>query len=408
MPETFVIIGAGLAGATAAFTLRSEGFTGKVVLIGQEKYAAYERPPLSKSYLKGEKSLADVMVRPENHYAEQQIETRFGLSVTQLDTESQHVVLDNGERIHYDKLLIATGTRNRKLKIPGANLAGVYDLRSIEDADQIRQEAISGRKAVLIGMGFIGAEVAATLRQLGVAVTVVEPQEIPFALSLGKEIGHTLIAIHRENGVEMFLGEQASILEGDAGQVKRVVTDKGRRLECDFVVVGIGVEPVVDFLAESGVKLENGIVVNEYCQTNVPNILAAGDVANHYHPLANKYMRVEHYQNAISQGIVAAKNMLGKTESYQEVHWLWSDQYQYNIQYGGFKGAWDNFVLRGSLEARNFIGYYLKDNTIQSAVSINRAKDLKLTMMLIAKGKAVNPNDLQDESVNLKSLLKSA
>ena len=199
------------------------------------------------------------------------------------------------------------------------------------------------------------------------------------------------------------------VLESDgAGRVKKVITNTGRQLECDFVVVGIGVEPVMDFLAGTGVKLKNGIVVNEYCQTNVPNIFAAGDVANHYHPLAQKSMRVEHYQNAISQGIAAAKNMLGKQEPYQEVHWLWSDQYEYNLQYGGFHGAWDSFVVRGSLQARDFIGFYLQGNVIGAAVSINRNKDMKLTLRLIEKQIPVTATSLQDESVNLKSLLKPA
>jgi 3-phenylpropionate/trans-cinnamate dioxygenase ferredoxin reductase component len=405
--QTFVIVGAGLAGVTATFALRDEGFTGNIVLIGAEPQAPYERPPLSKKYLKGDVQFEELRLRPESHFAEKNIETCFGSSVDHIDTQSQTLNLSNGESICYDKLLIATGTRNRKLKIPGADLAGVCDLRELGDADRIRQEAQSGRKAVLVGMGFIGSEVAATLQQLGVNVTIVEPQEIPFAQSLGKDIGRLLTDIHRERGVVMHFGEFVVGLEGDStGRVKRVITHSGLQLDCDFVVVGIGVEPVTDFLAGTGVKLENGIVVNEYCQTNVPNIFAAGDVANHYHPLPQKHIRVEHYQNAISQGTAAAKNMLGKQDIYQEVHWLWSDQYEYNLQYGGFQGAWDTFVVRGSFEARDFIGFYLQGNTIQAAVSMNRSKDMKLSLRLIEKRVAVSASDLQDENVNLKGLLK--
>ena len=212
MSETFVIVGAGLAGVTAAFSLRDEGFAGNIILISAEHKAPYERPPLSKKYLKGEVSFDDIKLRPENHFAEKNIDLRFGSSVSQIDTQAQTVSLTNSESIHYDKLLIATGTRNRKLKISGADLAGIYDLRNAEDADAIRKEAQAGRQAVLVGMGFIGSEVAATLRQLGVNVTIVEPLPIPFAKSLGEDLGRLLVDIHRERGVVIYLGEGVASL----------------------------------------------------------------------------------------------------------------------------------------------------------------------------------------------------
>lgn len=404
MSPAMVIIGANLAGGVAALTLREEGFDGKVVLIGAEPHPPYERPPLSKKYLHGEKSLAEITLRPLAYYAEQNIETRLGVWARRVDPQAKVVELENGERIPYDKVLIATGVRNRSLAVPGANLPGIYSLRDVADADVIRKEGVAGRKAVLIGMGFIGSEVAATLRQLGVEVAVVEPLKLPLAHILGEEMGRVFESFHREHGVQMYFEESATGFEGD-NRVRRVVTKSGRQLECDFVVVGVGVEPVTEVIAGTGVKLDNGIVVDEYCQTNIEGIYAAGDVARHYHPLVGRHIRVEHYQNAISQGQAAARNMLGKQQPYAEVHWFWSDQYDYNIQYAGFHGEWDQFVVRGSLEQWNFVGFYLRDQRIIAAVAINRPKDLRLAMPLIQAKVPVDVKNLADESVKLRSLL---
>lgn len=404
MSSAMVIIGANLAGGVAAITMRDEGFTGPVILIGAEPHLPYERPPLSKKYLQGEKSLAEITLRPLDFYAERNIETRLGVRASRVDPQARVVELENGERIPYDKVLIATGVRNRKLPLPGADLPGIYSLREAAEADVIRQEAVAGRKAVLVGMGFIGSEVAATLRQRGVEVAVVEPLKLPLAHILGDEVGRVFESFHREHGVQLYFEEFAARFEGDS-RVQRVITQTGRQLECDFVVVGVGVEPVTEVVAGTGVKLDNGIVVDEYCQTNLEGIYAAGDVARHYHPLIGRHIRVEHYQNAISQGQAAARNMLGKPQAYAEVHWFWSDQYDYNIQYAGFHDQWDDFVVRGSLEQRNFIGFYLKNQRIGAAVALNRPKDLRLTMPLIEAKTPLEVKDLADESVKLRSLL---
>ncbi|MBE7554572.1 MAG: FAD-dependent oxidoreductase [Anaerolineales bacterium] len=404
MSQAMVIVGANLAGGVAALTLREEGFTGKVILIGAEPHPPYERPPLSKKYLQGEKSLAEITLRPLAYYAEQNIETRLGVRARRVDPQAKVVELENGERIPYDKVLIASGVRNRSLVVPGADLPGIYSLRDVADADVIRKEGVAGRKVVLAGMGFIGSEVAATLRQRDVEVAVVEPLKMPLAHILGEEMGRVFESFHREHGVQMYFDELVTGFEGD-NQVRRVITRSGRQLECDFVVVGVGVEPVTEVVAGTGIKLDNGIVVDEYCQTNIEGIYAAGDVARHYHPLVGRHIRVEHYQNAISQGQAAARNMLGKQQPYTEVHWFWSDQYDYNIQYAGFHGEWDQFVVRGSLEQRNFVGFYLRDQRIIAAVAINRPKDLRLTMPLIQAKTPVEVKNLVDESVKLRSLL---
>lgn len=228
--------------------------------------------------------------------------------------------------------------------------------------------------------------------------------KIPLEHVLGDDVGRVFESFHREHGVQMYFEELAIRFEGN-GRVQRVVTNRGRTLDCDFVVVGVGVEPVTDVVAEAGVNLDNGILVGEYCRTNVEGIYAAGDVARHYPPLVGRYIRVEHFQNAISQGIAAAKNMMGNQESYAEVHRFWSDQYDYNIQYTGFHEDWDEFVVRGSLEKRNFVGFYLKDKRLTSAIAINRAKDLRLSARLIEAKVQVDVSSLTDESVKLKSLI---
>ncbi len=348
--------------------------------------------------------LAEITLRPLAYYAERNIETRLGVRASRVDPPAKMVELETGERIPYDKLLIATGVRNRKLPVPGADLPGIYSLRDVADTDAIRTESVAGRKTVLVGMGFIGSEVAASLRQLGVEVTVVEPLKLPLAHILGEEIGRVFESFHREHGVQMYFEELVTGFEGDS-RVQRVLTKSGRQLTCDFVVVGVGVEPVTEIVEGTGVKLDNGIVVDEYCQTNVEGIYAAGDVARHYHPLVGRHIRVEHYQNAISQGMTAARNMLGKQQTYAEVHWFWSDQYEYNIQYAGFHGEWDQFVVRGSLEQRDFVAFYLREGRIGAAVAINRPKDLRLAMPLIQAKTQVEAKNLADESVKLRSLL---
>jgi 3-phenylpropionate/trans-cinnamate dioxygenase ferredoxin reductase component len=407
MQQRYVIVGANLAGGTAAMTLREEGFDGEIVLIGAEPHPPYERPPLSKEYLQGGKPFEDALLKPVNFYADQSIQTRFGMRAVRVDPRDQAVELEGGGRVPYDKVLVATGARNRRLRIHGADLEDVYDLRTVDDADRIRARSRNGSRAVLVGMGFIGSEVAASLRHRGVEVTVIEPFKTPLYRVLGEQIGRVFEALHRENGVRMFFEESVTAFEG-TGHVQRVMTSAGRRIECDFVVVGVGVEPVTDLMVDSGVKIDNGIVVDEYCQTNVEGIYAAGDVSNHFHPLFGRRVRVEHWQNAIHQGRAAARSMLGKREPYSDVHWFWSDQYDCNVQYAGFHTGWDELVVRGSLEERSAVVFYMQEQRIAAAVAFNRGRDLQRAMSLIKVQVQVEPAVLQDESVDLRSLVPGA
>jgi len=407
MPQQYVIVGANLAGGTAAITLREEGFDGEIVLIGAEPHPPYERPPLSKEYLQGGRPFEDSLLKPSGFYADHNIQTRFGRRAVRVDPFDHVVELEGGDMLRYDKLLVTTGVRNRRLRIPGTDLEGVYDLRTVDDADRIRARSHSGSRAVLVGMGFIGSEVAASLRQRRVEVTVIEPFKTPLYRVLGEEIGRTFAELHRENGVQMFFEESVTAFEG-TGHVQRVMTSAGHRIECDFVVVGVGVKPVTDLMVDSGVKIDNGIVVDEYCQTNVEGIYAAGDVANHFHPLFGRQVRVEHWQNAIHQGRAAARSMLGKREPYSDVHWFWSDQYNCNVQYAGFHTGWDELVVRGNLEERNAVVFYLQERHIAAAVAFNRGRDLQRTMSLIRARVQVEPAVLQDEGVDLRSLVPGA
>ena len=407
MQQRFVIVGANLAGGTAAITLREEGFDGQVVLIGAEPHLPYERPPLSKEYLQGKKPFEEALLKPITFYAEHVIQTRLGVRATRVDPHEKVIELEDGDRVPYDKVLIATGVRNRRFRLPGMELEGIYDLRTVADADLIRAESRSGRRAVLVGMGFIGSEVAASLRHHGVEVTVIESFKTPLCRVLGEQVGRVFEAIHREHGVQMFFEETVTAFEGKR-HVQSVVTSSGRRLDCDFVVVGVGVEPVTDILAGTDVKIENGIVVDEYCQTNVEGIYAAGDVANHYHPIFGRLVRVEHWQNAIHQGRAAARSMLGKREPYSDVHWFWSDQYDCNVQYAGFHSGWDELVVRGSLEQLSGVAFYIQQQRIASAVAFNRGKDVQRTMPLIKTRAQVDPARLQDENIDLRSLMPGA
>jgi 3-phenylpropionate/trans-cinnamate dioxygenase ferredoxin reductase subunit len=403
MAQRHVILGASLAGATAAITLREEEAEGDVILIGAEPQPPYERPPLSKAYLRGEVPFDKALVRPAAFYAEHGIQTMFGTRATRIDPSARVVELEDHRRVSFDALLIATGGRNRTVSIPGVDLDGIYSLRTVQDADRIRAEMIAGRRAVVVGMGFIGSEVAASLRQKGLEVVAIDPSKTPLFRVLGEGVGQTIAKLHRDHGVRMIFEDTVAAFEGTR-RVGCVVTKAGLRLECDFAVVGIGIEPAVEALADSGIHVDNGVVVDEYCQTNVSGIYAAGDVANHYHPIFDRRIRVEHWQNAIKQGAAAARNMLGRRIAYDEIHWFWSDQYDANLQYAGFHTQWEQLIVRGRLDSDSYLACYVNAGRIDAAVGLNRGKEVRRVMPLIKARRPVNLERLRDESVDLRSL----
>ena len=403
-----VIVGASLAGATAAATLREEGFDGEIHLIGAEAQLPYNRPPLSKGYLRRQERFEDQLVKPAEYYPQQRIELRLGTRARTIDAKQKFVALEDGERVAYDRLLVATGGRNRTLSVTGADLTGVFQLRTVEDCDRIRAATERARRAVVIGLGFIGSEVSASLRQLGIEVAAVEGARAPLARVLGDDVGQVLGGIHREKGVELVLEDSVAALEG-AGRVERVRTKKGRTLECDMVVAGIGIVPNTELLATAGASVDNGVLVDEHCRTSLPDVYAAGDVTNHLHPVFGR-LRVEHWNNGAQQGRAAARSMLGGVEPYDYVHSFWSDQYEHVIEYVGFAARWDRLVFRGRPESRAFLGFYLQDRVVRAVVGLNRGGDpedpkvdseLKTAARLIRTRAAVDPAKLTDEAVEL-------
>jgi 3-phenylpropionate/trans-cinnamate dioxygenase ferredoxin reductase subunit len=395
----FVIVGGGLGGATAAATLRDRGFDGRVLLIGAEPMPPYERPPLSKEYLRGESDHR--FVRPPEWYEDNDVETRFGVRVERLDVRDRVVQLEGDERIPFDQALIATGSRNRRFPWPGLDLPGVYDLRFAPDADAIREATRTGRKAVLVGMGFIGAEVAASLRMLGLDVTVVEFTSTPLERVLGPELGRAIEALHRDHGVEMIFRDAAERFEGD-GRFEALITREGRRIEGDFAVVGVGVEPVTEVVGE-GVPVDDGIPVDATLRTAVEGVWAIGDVARHDHPVFGS-IRVEHFDNAMKMGEAAAANMLGADEVFDDAHWFWSDQYDAQIQMAGFATEWDDMVVRGSVEERSFSAFLLKEGQLLSTFSMNRRFDVRRSMPLISARAHPDRELLADPELDLRRL----
>ena len=407
----FVIIGASLAGATAAAALRDDGFDGDIQLIGAEPQLPYNRPPLSKGYLRGEDRFEDQLVNPADYYAKETIKIRLGTRATTIDPGQKIVELTGGERLSYDRLLVATGGRNRAVTGPGATLTGIFQLRTVEDCDRIRAAARAARRAVLVGLGFIGSEVAASLRQLGIEVAAVEGQAVPLERVLGHDVGQILAEIHREKGVELVLDDSVAAFEG-ATRVERVRTKKGRLLPCDFVVAGIGIVPNSELAAAAGASSDDGVMVDEYGRTSIPDIYAAGDVANHLHPIFGR-LRVEHWNNGDRHGRATARSMLDRGQPYDYLHSFWSDQYEHLIEYVGFAAAWDRLVFRGRPASRKFLGFYLQAGRVRAAVGLNRGGDpedpkadgeLKAVADLIRQRVPVDPDLLADEDVDLARL----
>jgi 3-phenylpropionate/trans-cinnamate dioxygenase ferredoxin reductase component len=405
-----VIIGGGLAGGNAAATLRDEGFPGPVVLISREPGVPFGRPPLSKTYLRSEEDLDGWYVRPAGWYAEHEVELRTGADAVAVDPAAHTVTMASGEELGYQKVLIATGGRNRRLGVPGAGLPGIHYLRTKAECDAIKQAAVPGRRAVVVGMGFIGCEVAASLTQLGVRVTAVFPGRDPLERVLGGQVGGLMSAVHRAHGVELLPGEQVTAFAGTE-RLEAVVTASGRRIACDFAVAGVGIQPDVP---DVPVAQENGILADELCRASGPDVYAAGDVANHLHPLFGR-IRVEHYNNAEKQGAAAARSMLGSTAPYDYLHSFWSDQYEHKIEYVGHVTRWDEFVVRGSVADAKLIGFYLVDGVVRAALGFDRGGDPELDLdgemaacaRLVAARARPAPAVLADDRTDLWSLARS-
>ena len=400
---THVIVGAGLSGARAAAALREEGFEGRVVLVGAEAERPYERPPLSKDYLRGEAGREKLYVHDEDFYGEHQIELRLGRSAETLDTARRELELEGGERLRYNRLLLATGAEPRRLSIPGSDLDGVLYLRSVEDSDALRERFRQSRSVVVVGAGWIGSEVAASARQGGLEVTVIDPTAVPLERVLGTEVGAVYRDVHTDHGVRMLLGTGVDAIEG-ARAVERVRTGDGREVDCDLVVVGVGVEPRTRLASQAGLALDNGIAVDERLQTSAPGVFAAGDVANAYHPFYKDRIRVEHWANALNQGPAAARNMLGESAAYERLPYFFSDQYDVGMEYTGYARRWDRVVFRGDPASREFIAFWLVRDHVAAGMNVNVWDVTDPIKRLIGARAAVDERRLADPDVPLEEL----
>ena len=398
--RTLVIVGAGLAGANAAAHLRKKGFDGRIVLVGEERDRPYERPPLSKEYLRAAKARDELDVHAGSFYTDQAIDLRTSSLVTAIDVPSRDVVLEDGSRIRYDRLLLATGALPRRLDVPGSHLAGIHLLRTVADAEAIRDRAAAARRVVVIGGGWVGSEVAASLRELGVSVALVAPGSTPLERVLGPEIGGVYRDLHATHGVELHLSQRAVAFRGGTA-VEAVETADGTRIEADLVVVGVGARPRTDLAAAAGLEAGDGIHVDEHLETSVPGIFAAGDVAAAWHPLFGARIRVEHWDNARRQGRIAVQNMLGGADPYDRIPYLYSDQFDLSMEYAGHAPAWDRVVIRGEPASGAFVAFWLRDGRVVAGMNANVPKVNDAIGALVRLGRPAIVERLADPAVPL-------
>jgi 3-phenylpropionate/trans-cinnamate dioxygenase ferredoxin reductase component len=405
--KIFVIVGASLAGAKAAEELREQGFDGRIVLIGSEDERPYERPPLSKDYLRGESDRAKVFVHEPDFYERHQVELMMGTTVRGVDPGSGKLMLEGERTIAFDRLLVTTGAEPRRLQIPGAELDGIYYLRSLGDSERIRAGLDDGGRVAVVGAGWIGSEVAASARQRGLEVTLIDPLALPNERIFGQEIGEFYRDAHSQHGVKLMLGEGVESFEGE-GAISGVRTASGNTVECDFAVVGIGVVPRVELAQAAGLEIDNGIAVDEALRTTAHNVFAAGDVASAWHPFYGTRIRVEHWANALNQGPAAARSMLEQDVSYDRIPYFFSDQYEVGMEYSGYATEWDEVVFRGERDSGEFIAFWVKAGRVVAGMNVNVWDVSEQVQALIRSRQAVDLDALRDVDTPLGSLIADA
>jgi 3-phenylpropionate/trans-cinnamate dioxygenase ferredoxin reductase component len=403
---SFVIVGGGMAGAIAAQTLREEGFDGKITLLGQEPSAPYERPPLSKDYLQGKADRDSIFVHSESWYAEHAVELFLGNGGTSINPPSRTVTTASSAQLDYDKLLLATGSKPRRLDVPGADLDGVYYLRNVEDCERLKIEFGQAKRVVIIGAGWIGLETAAAARAAGVDVTLLVSGDLPLQHVLGLEVAPIFDELHRSHGVDLRYRTTAAELTGRHGTATGVMLSDGTRIDADMIIVGVGVAPRTELAADAGLKIDNGIVVDEHLRTSDPDIFAAGDIAHTYNPRLGRHIRVEHWANARRQGAVAAKAMLDQDAVDVRPSYFFTDQYDLSMEYTGDIGpaGYDHVIFRRYPDSRQVIVFWLYEQRIQAGMNINIwdvAGDIE---QLITSGRPINADDLADPAIPLTSL----
>ena len=396
-----VIIGAGHAAGQAAASLRQAKFEGPITIIGDEAHVPYQRPPLSKQYLAGTQLADKVYLRAEKFYTDKDIQLMLDTRATQIDPSTKTINLDNGETIAYEKLLISTGSRPRKLSIEGSDLSGIHYLRTMDDVDGIRADVKPGANLVIVGGGYIGLEVAAVGIELGMNVHVLEMEERILQRVTTPEMSAYYHKLHTDRGVHIHTQTGVTGFSGNGSVEKVLCGDES--FDADIVIVGIGIIPNIEIAEEAGIHCGNGIVVDDHCRTSDPDIYAAGDCTNHPNPLMNKRLRLESVPNAMDQARVSTANMLGDDKVYAAIPWFWSDQYDLKLQMVGFSADGDSQVLRGDMDTHQFAIFYLKDGKVVAADAVNSPKEFMLCKQLV--GKPADPAKLADPETDLKSLL---
>ncbi|WTU47231.1 FAD-dependent oxidoreductase [Streptomyces sp. NBC_00057] len=402
--STFVIVGASLAGAKAAEALRGNGFDGRILLIGDEPDPPYERPPLSKGYLMGKQDRETIFVHPSQWYADQGIDLRLDTMVTAIDRDRKAVTVSGGKTIGYDKLLLVTGASPHRLAVPGADLDSVLYLRRVGDCERIQRTFRSASRIVLVGGGWIGLEVAAAAREAGIEATVLVAGELPLMRVLGPQIAPVFADLHREHGVDLRLGARLTEIVGEKEKVAGVRLADGTRIDADAVVVGVGATPNTRLAAESGLQVNNGVVVDASLRTSDPDIYAAGDVANALHPMLGKHIRVDHWANALHQPGTAARSMLGERALYDRVPYFFTDQYDLGMEYAGYAepGSYDDVVVRGDLASREFIAFWVADGRVLAGMNVNIWDVNDAIQHLVRSGKQIDRDRLADPDVPLE------
>ena len=408
MPDSIVIAGAGHAAGQVAVSLRQDGFSGRIVMIGEEPYLPYQRPPLSKAYLAGELELERMYVRHQNFYDEHNIDVRLSTRVEKINSGNRTVTLSDGRQESYHCLVLATGSHVRKLNIPGHDLDGMYYLRTLEDVHRIQENFKPGARLVIIGAGYIGMETAAVAVTRGLDVTVVETADRIMARALAPEVAAFFAQVHRDAGVKIECNRdpRAEIL-GD-GKVEMLRGADGRELPADLIIAGIGVIPTTDIADAAGIECNNGIIVDECCRTSDPHILAIGDCTNHPNHLLGRRMRLESVHNALEQAKTAAATLCGKLKPYNQIPWFWSDQYDLKLQSVGLSGDHDQVIIRGDFADRSFAAFYMKGDLLIAVDAINSAREFMLSKKLIAQGARLEPEILADMSIDFKQLATAA
>jgi 3-phenylpropionate/trans-cinnamate dioxygenase ferredoxin reductase subunit len=400
-----LIVGAGQAAIQAIDTLRRKGFAGQLTLVGEEPWLPYQRPPLSKKFLSGGIEREKLLIRPQTFYSDHRVQTHLGRRAVEIDRRAQSIRLDDGTTVGYDKLLLATGSAPRHLPVPGANLGGVHLLRNIADVERIRSDLASSRKLVIIGAGYIGLEVAATAREMGLAVTLLEQTDRVLSRVTAPEVSAFYEAEHRNRGVEVICGTQVSALEGSQGRVHKVVCEDGSAHEADAVLVGIGVGPRDDLAQAAGLDCLNGLVVDQHCGTSDPNIYAAGDCTSHPSIHYGRHVRLESVDNAFEQASSAALNLLGTPTPHDKVPWFWSDQYDLKMIIVGLSQGYDEAVVRGSPASRSFSVCYLREGELIAVDTVNSPKDQMAARKLVAARARPDRTKLAEPSHPLKDCL---